>query len=171
MNRYEVIFIAHSDLTKDEIDGLIDRYKEIVTNFKGLVVKIEKWGVRKLAYRIQKQPKGFYALMDFVGTAAVVNEVERNFKFDDNVLRFQTIKKAEAVDIKEIEKEMAGEKEEPKEELKPETAPVTAEVPAAEVPAAEVPAAEIPCEEVPVSGGEVATSSEVSEKDQEGGKE
>jgi len=104
LNRYEVIFIAHSDLSKDEVDKLIDRYKEIVSNFKGMVVKVEKWGMRKLAYRIEKQAKGFYALMDYVGNAAVVNEVERNFKFDDKILRFQTIKKADSVDMKAIAK-------------------------------------------------------------------
>lgn len=164
MNRYEVIFITHSDLSKDEVDGLIERYKAIVSNFKGLVVKVEKWGVRKLAYRIEKQAKGFYSLMDFVGNAAVVNELERNFKFDDKVLRYQTIKKADSIDMKEIEKEMSGEKEEVKEEAKPEAAPVAAEVPAGEVPSGEAPAAE-------ESGAAVATPSEVSEKDQEGGKE
>ncbi len=142
MNRYEVIFIAHSDLNKDDLDALIERYREIVSNFKGLVVKVEKWGMRKLAYRIQKQSKGIYNLMDFVGDAAVVNEVERNFKFDDKVLRFQTIKKVDSVDLKEIEKEMAGEKEEAP-EVKAEAAPVPQETPVAEnAPSAEAPAPE-----------------------------
>ena len=142
MNRYEVIFIAHSDLSKDDLEGVIERYGEIISNFKGMVVKVEKWGMRKLAYKIQKQPKGLYNLIDFVGDAAVVNEVERNFKFDDKVLRFQTIKKAEAVDLKEIEKEMAGEKEEKPEEVKPETAVASQEGPAAEKPESAEPAAE-----------------------------
>jgi small subunit ribosomal protein S6 len=143
LNRYEVIFIAHSDLSKDDLDGLIDRYREIISNFKGMVVKIEKWGMRKLAYKIQKQSKGVYNLIDFVGDAAVVNEMERNFKFDDKVLRFQTIKKADAVDLKEIEKEMSGEKEEKPEDAKPESAVAAAsqEVPEAEKTASAEPAA------------------------------
>ncbi len=155
MNRYEVIFIAHSDLSKDEIDGLIERYKDIVANFKGTVVKVEKWGVRKLAYRIEKQPKGFYALMDFVGGAATVSEVERNFKFDDKVLKYLTIKKSDSVDMKEIEKEISGMKEEKPEEPKPETktAPSQEEAPAV--------AAE----------GAAEPSSEPTEKAEEGGKE
>ncbi len=160
LNRYEVIFIAHSDLSKDEVDKLIDRYKEIVSNFKGMVVKVEKWGMRKLAYRIEKQAKGFYALMDYVGNAAVVNEVERNFKFDDKILRFQTIKKADSVDMKAIEKEISGEKEEAAGEAKPEAASGEAKTEVASTPveAQDAVAAE-------------ASPSDVGEKEQAGGNE
>lgn len=156
MKRYELIFIALSDLSKDEIDTLIDRYKDIVSRYKGTVVKVEKWGIRKLAYKIEKQGKGFYTLMDFVGDAATVNEVERNFKFDDKVLRFLTIKKADAVNLKEIENEMSGAREEKVEEPKPEPAQSPVQPP--EEHASPVEAA-------------VGTSSDAEEKAEEGGKE
>jgi small subunit ribosomal protein S6 len=159
LNRYEVVFITHSDLSKDEIEGLIDRYKLITSNFKGMVVKVEKWGIRKLAYPIAKQTKGMYCLMDYVGNAAVVNEVERNFKFDDKVLKFQTIKKAESVDLNEIEKEMSGAKEEKAEEVKPEAAPAPIEAPAE---------TQESTEEVKI---EAAALSESGENDGEGEKE
>ncbi|MFB3925216.1 MAG: 30S ribosomal protein S6 [Syntrophales bacterium] len=125
MKRYEVVFIALSDLPKDEIDALIERYKAVIVDQKGIPIKAEKWGTRKLAYRIKKQLKGFYVLLDFAGDAVVVNELERIFKFDDKILRFLTIKKSDHVDMKELEKEMAGvreEKEEKTEEGKPEPA-------------------------------------------------
>lgn len=128
MNRYEIVMVAKSDLSKDEVDGLIERSSAIITNMKGLVVKVEKWGTRKLAYRIKKQPRGTYTLIDFAGDSAAVNELERNLKFDDEVLRFQTIKKADGVTPEEIEKEIAGTK---KEEKVPEIKIATA-VPAAE---------------------------------------
>ena len=157
LKRYELIFIALSDLSKDEIDTLIDRYKDIVSRYKGTVVKVEKWGIRKLAYKIEKQGKGFYTLMDFVGDAATVNEVERNFKFDDKVLRFLTIKKADAVNLKEIENEMSGvPREEKVEEPKPEPAQSPVQPP--EEHASPVEAA-------------VGTSSDAEEKAEEGGKE
>ena len=158
LNRYEVVFIAHSDLSKEDYEGLIDRYQQIVSNFKGIVVKVERWGVRKLSYPISKQIKGAYSLMDYVGNAAVVNEVERNFKFDDKVLRFQTIKKAESVDLTEIEKEMSGAKEEKVEEAKPETTPAPVESPA-----------EIP--EVTEEAKVEAAPSEAGEKQEEGEQE
>jgi small subunit ribosomal protein S6 len=114
MKRYEIVLVALSDLSKDEIDGLIARYGSIIANQKGIVVKTEKWGTRKLAYRIKKQPRGNYILIDFAGDSAAVNELERNLKFDDEVLRFLTIKKADIVDLQEIEKEIAGARKEEK---------------------------------------------------------
>ncbi len=122
MNRYDLIFIIQSDVPKDEIDTIIDRYKGIVTSLKGTIVKAEKWGVRRLAYKIEKQGRGFYVLLDFVGDSPVIRELERNLKFDDKVLRYQTVKRADQVKMADIEKEMAGLKKEKTEEIK-EAAP------------------------------------------------
>ncbi len=111
MKRYEIVLIVLSDLSKDDVDGLIERYSTLIAAQKGLVVKVEKWGTRRLAYRIKKQPRGSYILVDFAGDSAAVNELERNLKFDDNVLRFQTIKKEDRVHLQDIEAEIAGAKE------------------------------------------------------------
>ncbi len=118
MNRYDLIFIIQSDVPKDEIDVIIDRYKGIVTSLKGTIVKAEKWGVRRLAYKIEKQGRGFYVLLDFVGDSPVIRELERNLKFDDKVLRYQTVKRADQVKMADIEKEIAGLKKEKPEEVK-----------------------------------------------------
>jgi small subunit ribosomal protein S6 len=124
MKRYEIVLVVLSDLSKDEIDSLIARYGSIIATQKGIVVKSEKWGTRKLAYRINKQPRGSYILIDFAGDTACVVELERNLKFDDAVLRFLTIKKADKADLQEIEKEIANAKKEEKPaEVKAEAAP------------------------------------------------
>ncbi len=141
MNRYEIVLVAVSDLSKDEMEGLIEKYGAIIAGQKGLVVQVERWGTRKLAYRIKKQPRGHYILIDFVGDSAVVNELERNLKFDDDILRFLTIKKEDGVDIQEIEREIENArkaKEEKVAETKPETAPAKEEgTPPVEAVAAE----------------------------------
>ena len=108
MRRYETIFIVPVDLGNDELMELIERYKTIITDMKGTVVKIEKWGQRKLAYEIKKQTKGFYILIDFTAVSAVVTELERKFKIDDRILKFITVKRADKVDLKEIENEIAA---------------------------------------------------------------
>lgn len=108
MRRYETIFIVPVDLSNDELAGLIERYKTIITDMKGTVIKIEKWGQRKLAYEIKKQTKGYYILIDFTAVSAVVTELERKFKIDDRILKFITVKRADKVDLKEIENEMAA---------------------------------------------------------------
>ena len=108
MKRYETIFIAHPDLPDDTIDEIVERLRKTITDLKGIVVKVEKWGKRKLAYPIKKQQKGYYLLMDFVGQRTVVTELEKNMKFDDKVLKYMSVKKAEKVDLEEIEKELVG---------------------------------------------------------------
>ncbi len=127
MKRYEIIFIVLSDVPKDQIDDIIERYKGIVSSLKGIVIKVEKWGTKKLAYKIEKQGRGFYVLMDFAGEVAVIRELERNLKFDDKVLRYLTVKKADLISMAEIEKEMAPKKEQEPKEVIPAVAP---EVPA-----------------------------------------
>jgi small subunit ribosomal protein S6 len=107
LRRYETILIAHVDLSEDELSSLITRYGGIVTGQKGILVKVERWGKRRLAYMIRKQARGFYILMDYAGSSAVVNELERNLKIDDKVLKFMTVLKAEAVDPEALEKEIA----------------------------------------------------------------
>ena len=108
MRRYETVVIVPADLSDDDITKLIDRYKSIISNHKGLVVKVEKWGKRKLAYEIKKHNKGFYLLIDFAGLSAVVAELERNLKIDDKILKFMTVKKNDQVVLAEIEKEIAA---------------------------------------------------------------
>jgi small subunit ribosomal protein S6 len=105
LKRYEIPFIVHTDLTEEEINSLIDRYRTIITDLKGIIVKIEKWGKRKLAYEIKKQTNGFYILLDFVGQSNIIAEMERNFKIDDKILKYMTVKKEDRVDLEKIEKE------------------------------------------------------------------
>ena len=107
LRRYETILIAHVDLSEDELSNLITRYGGIVTAQKGILVKVERWGKRRLAYLIKKQMRGFYILIDYAGVSAVVNELERNLKIDDKILKYMTVLKAETVDIEALEKEIA----------------------------------------------------------------
>ena len=105
MKRYETLFIVQVDLPTDELNSLIERYKTIVTAFKGTIIRVEKWGKRKLAYEIKKQSNGLYVLLDFAGKSSIIEELERNFKIDDKVLKFMTIMKDANIDLATIERE------------------------------------------------------------------
>jgi len=120
LRRYETILIAHVDLSEDELTTLIDRYCAVVTGQKGILVKVERWGKRRLTYLIKKQARGFYILIDYAGESAVVNELERNLKIDDKILKFMTVLKDDAVDAGALQKEIeeAAKKTEKKEETK-----------------------------------------------------
>lgn len=106
MRRYETIFITYADLPEEDINGLVARYSAIITDRQGIVVKIDKWGKRKLAYEINKQPRGFYVLMDFAGTAAIVTELERNLRISDQILKYMTVKIRDTVNLQDLEEEM-----------------------------------------------------------------
>jgi small subunit ribosomal protein S6 len=109
LKRYEILFIVQIDLPTDELNSLIERYRAIVTAFKGTIIKVEKWGKRKLAYEIKKQSNGTYVLFDFAGKSTIIEELERNFKIDDKILKFMTIMKDANVDLAAIEKEKQAE--------------------------------------------------------------
>ncbi len=126
MRRYETILIAHVDLSEDELTALVDRYSAVVTGQKGILVKVERWGKRRLAYLINKQMRGFYILIDYAGQSAVVNELERNLKIDDKILKFMTVLKDGTVDAAALQNEIeeTAKKTDKKEETKA-TAAVT----------------------------------------------
>ena len=106
LRRYETIFIVRSDLQSDEMNSLIDRYAGIIVSLDGKTVKVENWGKRRLAYPIEKMQDGVYVRIDFVARHKVVIEIERNFKIDDSVLRFQTVKLSDKVNLEDIEREI-----------------------------------------------------------------
>ena len=111
LRRYETIFISRADLPSDEAGGLIDRYTGIIEGMDGTVIKVENWGKRRLAYPIEKKRDGVYVRIDFAAQYKVVTEVERNLRIDDTILRFQTVKLSDKVDMAEIEREMAEARE------------------------------------------------------------
>ncbi|MGV8079602.1 MAG: 30S ribosomal protein S6 [Syntrophales bacterium] len=111
LRRYETVFIIHPDLNDEEVSALTDRYCDIIAAYKGVLVKVDRWGKRKLAYLIRKQSKGTYVLLDYAGSSAVVSEMERNFKIDDHVLKYMTILKNENVSLSDLEKEVAQSKD------------------------------------------------------------
>ncbi len=108
MRRYENVFIAHADLSDDDMGEKIKRYGTIITDGKGIVVRIEKWGKKKLAYEIEKQSRGYYILIDFVAPSATVSELERNLRIDDKILKFMTVVKEDHVDMQQLEQEIAA---------------------------------------------------------------
>ncbi|MGA9110570.1 MAG: 30S ribosomal protein S6 [Smithella sp.] len=107
MQRYEVVAIVIANLNDDDMTALIDRSQTIITDRKGVIAKIERWGKRHLAYEIKKQKDGYYFLIDFAGDGAIVAEIERTYKIDDRILKFMTVKKEGASTQEGIEQEAA----------------------------------------------------------------
>ena len=93
MNRiYEELFILRPDITEEEVAPVIEQLRGIVTTAGGTVDKEERWGVRKLAYRIDKRAEGFYVLLQMTCPASTVKEVERRLRVNDAVLKYLTVR-------------------------------------------------------------------------------
>jgi small subunit ribosomal protein S6 len=103
MRIYEELFILRPDAVEEEIDAYIEQIKALITASKGTVDKVEKWGVRKLAYRVEKRNEGFYILVQFsTESTALVKEVERRMRVTDSVMKWITVRIDEA--LKKLEK-------------------------------------------------------------------
>ena len=102
MRRYETIFIIRPSSGEEEINRIIENTRQIILDEKGSVIELNKWGMKKLAYVIKKESLGYYVFCDFAGTPAAVAEIERKFRIDDQVLKYLTIKTAEAIRDDEI---------------------------------------------------------------------
>jgi len=90
MQTYETIFILDSLLAPEEIDKLVGRVKEIIESNGGKILTVEKWGKRRLAYEIQKKQYGFYVAVEFEGEGPIPNLLEREYNFNDKILRYLT---------------------------------------------------------------------------------
>ena len=142
MRVYEELFIVRPDATDEEIDPLIEQLKGVVTNHGGSVEKTDKWGVRRLAYRVQKRSEGNYILIQFSATPETVHEIERRLRVSDMVLKFITVRIDEK--LKRIEKrKKAREKRAARKPPPAVAAPVSPAVPAAPAMPAE-PAVPMP---------------------------
>ena len=95
MRHYEIVFIVHPDQS-EQVPGMIERYRNTITQGNGKVHRIEDWGRRQLAYPIQKVFKAHYVLMNIEVNNDVLLELENAFKFNDAVLRHLTVSKREA---------------------------------------------------------------------------
>jgi small subunit ribosomal protein S6 len=102
MRIYEELFIVRPDATDEEIDPLIEQIKGIVTAQGGSVEKTDRWGVRRLAYRVQKRSEGNYILIQFTAKPETVHEIERRLRVTDMVMKFITVRIDEK--LKRIEK-------------------------------------------------------------------
>jgi small subunit ribosomal protein S6 len=89
---YENIFIARQDISTTQVEALTETFANLVAENGGKVEKREYWGLRNLAYRIKKNRKGHYVLFNLEAPPAAVNELERNMRINEDVLRYLTVR-------------------------------------------------------------------------------
>ena len=92
MNNYETVFIMNPVLSEDQIKETVNKFVSFIKTHKGTINHEENWGLKKLKYTIQKKKTGFYYLVDFASEGKLINDLEVEFKRDERVIRWQTVK-------------------------------------------------------------------------------
>jgi small subunit ribosomal protein S6 len=95
---YETIYILRPDVANEAVGALNTKVRGLIEAGQGTLLKVENWGKRRLAYEVQKQMKGMYLFFSYLGPAGLVEEVERNLRLTDPVIRYYSVKMAENVD-------------------------------------------------------------------------
>lgn len=92
MNEYESVIIIKPNLDEGEIEGIITEITDLI-NKDGEVTKVDKMGVRKLAYEISKCKEGHYVVIYFEADPSIISELERNYRINENIIKFITVRK------------------------------------------------------------------------------
>ena len=91
MKRYETIVIAAPTLAEEEVNQVISSLEEVITKGGGMVLRVDRWGKRRLAYRVKKFEDGIYTLFFYEAPREVISELERRIRIDDRLIRFLTV--------------------------------------------------------------------------------
>ncbi|WP_144752035.1 MULTISPECIES: 30S ribosomal protein S6 [Bartonella] len=92
MALYEHMFLARQDIAPQQVDELLSLYKGVIETYGGKVGRTENWGLRPLAYRIRKNRKAYYVLVNIDAPAAAIAEMERQMRINEDILRYMTIR-------------------------------------------------------------------------------
>ena len=92
MPYYESVFIARQDISAAQVEGLTETFEKVITEAGGTIAKRESWGLRTMAYKIKKNRKGHYMLLNLDAPAPAVHEMERQMRINEDVLRYMTVR-------------------------------------------------------------------------------
>jgi small subunit ribosomal protein S6 len=99
LKEYETIYVLKGDVATEAAQRVAERVGEVVAREKGRLTLVENWGRRQLSYRVARYKRGVYVYVRFLGNGLLVNEMERNLRMFDDVLKYQTVKVRDEVEL------------------------------------------------------------------------
>ncbi len=113
MNQYETVFILTPVLSDEQMKETVAKFKKLLTDNGAEILNEEAWGLKKMAYAIDKKSTGFYCLIEFKGEPSIVNTLETGYRRDEKVIRYMTVRLDKyAVQYAEKRRNKLGKKEE-----------------------------------------------------------
>jgi small subunit ribosomal protein S6 len=92
MNQYETVFILTPVLSDEQMKETVAKFKNLLTDNGAEILNEEAWGLKKMAYAIEKKSTGFYCLLEFKGEPSIINTLETGFRRDEKVIRYMTVR-------------------------------------------------------------------------------
>ncbi len=92
LNQYETVFISTPVLSEAQTKETVEKFKDIIKKLGGEIVHEENWGLKKLAYPIQKKSTGYYYLIEFKAEGSLIAELEKQYRRDEKIIRFLTFR-------------------------------------------------------------------------------
>ena len=109
-HQYELMVILNPEIDERQVPATLDKFLKVITTDGGSIDNVDIWGKRRLAYEIQKKTEGIYAVVNFTATSAATQELDRQLKLSEAVMRTKVLRAEEAIALIESEKKRAEEK-------------------------------------------------------------
>ena len=98
MRYYETLYLINPNLADDDYRDVVTKFNDLVEKNKGVIVKVDEWGKKTLAYEVKKFDKGYYVLLSYCGEPDLITVLKREYKLDERILKYQTIKLSDSAD-------------------------------------------------------------------------
>jgi len=115
MKYYETLYIVNPDLSTEAYQQVLGKFNGLIEAGRGVIIKVDEWGSRPLAYPVKKYEKGVYVLLQYCGDAGITNGLERDLRLDDRVIKYQTVKISDNADAEALKRQTEEVKAKPAE--------------------------------------------------------
>jgi small subunit ribosomal protein S6 len=92
MRYYETLYLINPNIADEDYREVVNKFNSFVEKNKGVVIKVDEWGKKTLAYNVKKFDKGYYVLLQYCGEPVLIEKLQRDLKLDDRVIKYQTVK-------------------------------------------------------------------------------
>ena len=116
MRYYETLYIINPELVDEDYGDVVAKFNGLIEKNNGVMIKVDEWGKKNLAYEVKKFDKGCYVLLQYCGEPHIITELKREFKLDERVIKYQTIKLSDTADPEALKSELKETKEKVAEE-------------------------------------------------------
>jgi small subunit ribosomal protein S6 len=111
MRYYETLYIVNPSLAEEDYADAVAKFNGLIEKNNGVIIRVDEWGKKNLAYEVKKFDKGFYVLLQYCGESHIVAELKREFKLDERIIKYQTIKLSDTADPEALKSELEETKE------------------------------------------------------------